>query len=277
MGVIDVSGRQKRMQESFDRLTRTVEERRAAREVLDHLLICHRVAVSQWQDLRQPQGRKSGLRDRSHVSAGAFDPEQFDGAPEMIGVHQFGAGVAPEGVHHAAVSGQEGGAVDEAIESRLACCRRLVPQVTGHAARYSLPPYAGGHPPPRCATRSLVRSAAMVYWVRSFVQMEKKSVSRANWSASTAADGTSTIMPTCRRGATGWPADVTSRLARSSSALAARSSSIEAIIGTMIRRSWSRLARSRAPSCTAQSSGRCRLIRTARQPRNGFASLGRSR
>src|SRR2546422_2010234 len=144
MGVIDVAGRQKRMQESFDRLTRTVGERRAAREVLDHLLICHRSAVSQRQDLRQPQGRKSGLGDRSHVSPGAFDPEQFDGTPEMIGVHQLGAGVAAEDVHHAAVGGRGGGAVDEAIGRGLAPRRRIVPQVTGHAARYSLrPAYAG--------------------------------------------------------------------------------------------------------------------------------------
>src|SRR2546422_11610383 len=63
----------------------------------------------------------------------------------MIGVYQLGAGVAAKDVHHAAVSGQEGGAVDEAIESRLARRRLLVPQVTGHAARYSLRLiYAGG-------------------------------------------------------------------------------------------------------------------------------------
>src|SRR3989442_9060599 len=62
----------------------------------------------------------------------------------MIGVHQLGAGVAAEDVHHAGVGGGGGGAVDEAIERRLARRRRIVPQVTGHAARYPLrPAYAG--------------------------------------------------------------------------------------------------------------------------------------
>src|SRR2546428_7467751 len=62
----------------------------------------------------------------------------------MIGVHELGAGVAAKDVYHAAVSGQEGGALDEPMERGLARRRRIVPQVTGHAARYSLrPAYAG--------------------------------------------------------------------------------------------------------------------------------------
>ena len=47
----------------------------------------------------------------------------------------------------------------------------------------------------RCATRSLPRSTASVYCVRSLVPMLKKSHSRASASAISAADGTSIMMP----------------------------------------------------------------------------------
>ena len=46
------------------------------------------------------------------------------------------------------------------------------------------------------ATRLLTRSTAIVYWVRSFVPMEKKSTSRASTSVMMAALGTSIMMPT---------------------------------------------------------------------------------
>ena len=48
----------------------------------------------------------------------------------------------------------------------------------------------------RSATVSLFRSAARVYWTRSFVPIEKKSTSRASTSETIAALGTSIIVPT---------------------------------------------------------------------------------
>ena len=45
------------------------------------------------------------------------------------------------------------------------------------------------------ATPAFPRSAAIVYWVRSLVPTEKKSTSGARWSATSAAEGTSSIMP----------------------------------------------------------------------------------
>ena len=73
-----------------------------------------------------------------------------------------------------------------------------------------------------------MRSIASTYCVRSFVPMEKKSTSRANSAAMSAADGTSIMMPISTGG--------TPSSARTCSAtsFAARRSSSEAIIGNMI-------------------------------------------
>ena len=48
----------------------------------------------------------------------------------------------------------------------------------------------------RLSSDPLVRSAAMAYWVRSFVPIEKKSTWGATASAVRASEGTSTIAPT---------------------------------------------------------------------------------
>ena len=64
---------------------------------------------------------------------------------------------------------------------------------------------------PRTATRSLPRSAARVYCVKSFVPIEKKSTSGAKAWAPSAADGTSTMMPTPGCPASARPAELLAR------------------------------------------------------------------
>jgi hypothetical protein len=58
------------------------------------------------------------------------------------------------------------------------------------------PQTSGSNAVPRSANSGLVRSAAMLYWIGSFVPMQKKSNSRASASAMSAAAGTSIMMPT---------------------------------------------------------------------------------
>src|ERR1700710_326584 len=76
---------------------------------------------------------------------------------------------------------------------------------------------AGSKNDARYASSGLERSTANVYCTRSFVPMLMNSVSTANSSAMTAADGTSTIMPSGISRARGWPAASTSTSACSNS------------------------------------------------------------
>ena len=108
---------------------------------------------------------------------------------------------------------------------------------------------AGDSPSTCGASRGWPRSIASVYWVRSFVPIEKKSTSVANWSASSAADGTSTMMPASMRGASSRCRS-SSRMAR-----AARHSSSVAIIGNMTATLPSPAAREDRPQLRAQQLG----------------------
>ena len=92
-----------------------------------------------------------------------------------------------------------------------------------------------------------MRSTAQEYWIRSFVPIEKKSTSFASTSAHTAATGISTMMPTLTSGLNGTPSASSRSLACWSTCLALRNSSMEEIIGNMMRRS---------PYCAARSSAR---------------------
>ena len=57
---------------------------------------------------------------------------------------------------------------------------------------------AGCHGSAYSARSADVRSAAIVYWVRSFVPMDTKSTASRNWSMRIATEGTSTMMPARR-------------------------------------------------------------------------------
>jgi hypothetical protein len=85
-----------------------------------------------------------------------------------------------------------------------------------------------------------------VYWIRSFVPMEKKSTSRASTSARMAADGTSIIVPTGRSGLKGIPSSSRSSLTSLSRVRHWRSYSTVLIMGNMMRTSPSAAARKMA-------------------------------
>ena len=101
--------------------------------------------------------------------------------------------------------------------------------------------------PPAARAADCVRSIASVYWVRSLVPIEKKSASCANWSASSAADAVSTMMPTGDR----RHAERQRALAPPSSRAARHSASV-AIIGNMIATLPARDARRIARSCVRE-------------------------
>ncbi len=121
----------------------------------------------------------------------------------------------------------------------------------------------------------------MTYWVKSLVPMLKKSTSRASWSATATAEGTSIMMPTSIFSSKGTPAARNSACAAASMARAARTSAGVPIIGSisLTQRGPSSGAEARrmARSWGMNTSGRARQKRMARQPRNGLASSPRSR
>ncbi|MNP55437.1 hypothetical protein D3C76_1500860 [compost metagenome] len=88
----------------------------------------------------------------------------------------------------------------------------------------------------------------MVYWIRSLVPMLKKSTSFANWSASTAVDGISTMIPNWMWSDTAIFSAASFDFSSRRRALAWRNSSSVAIIGNMIRKEPNTLARSSARS-----------------------------
>jgi len=122
------------------------------------------------------------------------------------------------------------------------------------------------------ATRSFVRSAASVYWVKSFVPMLKNCTIGASRSTISAAEGTSIIAPASTSAAAGTPAARNSSRASPRIARAADSSSRVAIIGNITRTLPPGWDRQMARSCTLKISGRSRQYRIARQPRKGFCS-----
>ena len=93
-------------------------------------------------------------------------------------------------------------------------------------------------------------------------------------SAATAAAGVSIITPTGMSARCGMPIVESSAASASISVLVCWTSSTETTSGSMIRRSPWTAARMSARSCGRNISGSSRHMRIARQPRNGFASVG---
>ena len=117
------------------------------------------------------------------------------------------------------------------------------------------------------ASVALPRSAAIVYWARSFVPIEKKSTSGATCAAASASAGTSTMTPTSSSAALPRAARSASRCAR-----AARSSSSVATIGNISFSGCSAATRRTARSWVRNSSGSASERRIPRRPRNGLSS-----
>jgi hypothetical protein len=122
---------------------------------------------------------------------------------------------------------------------------------------------AGCHGSVRVARGEDIRSAASVYWVRSFVPIEKKSTSAMKASARMATAGTSTMMP----------GEMPLSRARAEKS---RASSTVETIGAITHglSTWARRAPSAsASSWRASSPSLVRSRRMPRTPRAGFSSF----
>ncbi len=126
---------------------------------------------------------------------------------------------------------------------------------------------AGCHGSFSVATAPSCRSAAKVYWARSFVPTETKSTASRTSCAVSAAEGTSIMTP-----ARGMPA----ACARSVNHAA---SSAVATIGAITETSApeSAAAATIASNCRSSTSGRSKATRIPRTPSAGFGSLSGER
>ena len=113
-------------------------------------------------------------------------------------------------------------------------------------------------------TCSFPRSAAIEYWIKSLVPIEKKSTYLANWSAKTAAAGISIMMPSWMLSETFTPSLTSFSFSSVKIFLACLNSAIVAIIGNIIRKLPKADARNNARSWVRKISWRSRLIRIAR-------------
>ena len=162
--VVDVRGRDERVEQGLDRRPRLVRPQRAAEKVVDHLGVVHRLAVAQRQELVEPQSGEARRRDRREIGARALDPERSHLAAGVI-AHGLLRGRVPAAlVRERPVGAEQVRAVDEPVEHRQARGAASVPAVDrrrdalqrvgalGHADTSSPTVAAGGRsaraPPP---------------------------------------------------------------------------------------------------------------------------------
>ena len=94
MDVVDVRGRQERVEQRLDRRARRIGLDEAAREVRDHLLVGHRVALAEREQIVEPEPREVGRRDRREIGAAALDPDHAPLATEVVAFDELCRGVA---------------------------------------------------------------------------------------------------------------------------------------------------------------------------------------
>jgi hypothetical protein len=86
MGVVDVRRGREGVQQGLDRGARHRRGQLAAREVGDHLLVAHRVALAQWHDLVLAQAGEAARLDRRQVASGPLDPQHGRLAAGVVGL-----------------------------------------------------------------------------------------------------------------------------------------------------------------------------------------------
>ncbi|MNT30413.1 hypothetical protein D3C72_1662060 [compost metagenome] len=128
----------------------------------------------------------------------------------------------------------------------------------------------------RCATALSARSIASVYWIRSLVPMDRKSILRRNSGNSSTAAGISIMAPTFMPGSYGSPRSSSWRLALAISARVWSISLACASIGTSSRTGPKAEARSSARSCVRNMVGSDNDQRIARRPSAGFSAVSNS-
>ena len=132
--VVDVRGRQERVQERLDRRPRRVGLDQAAREVGDHLLVAHRLALAQRQQLVEPQAREVARLGRGEVGAAALDPQHAHLAAEVVELDELRRGVAAAVEDERRVGADQARARDEPLELGVAGDRPTARHAPGRTA-----------------------------------------------------------------------------------------------------------------------------------------------
>ena len=107
MRVMDVRGRHERVQQRLDRRARRRRVDLTAREVGDHVLVAHLVAVEHGERLVQAQRREVAAPHGREVAAGALDPHDLDLAADVVGRRPLRRRVAAAEVRHRAVGAEQ--------------------------------------------------------------------------------------------------------------------------------------------------------------------------
>src|SRR3954447_13737151 len=131
MAVVDVRGRDERMEQRLDRRARLIRHKPAAAEVVDHLGIGHLLALTQRQDVLEAERGEARPSDRRQVGSGALHPERPDLAACVVDARAFRRGIPAANVRERAIGSEQIGAIDELIQRRETRGRIPVPAVLG--------------------------------------------------------------------------------------------------------------------------------------------------
>ncbi len=158
--VIDVRRRQEGMQQRLDRRPRAVRLDEAAREVGDHLLVAHRCAVAEREQVVEPEPREVAGAGRREIRAAALDPDRPPLTAEMVPLEELRRGVAATVEDKRRIGPDQPRARDQPVELGFAadCAHRaiVVPASAGpqpaHRSRVAVALIDGAHGrPPRTA------------------------------------------------------------------------------------------------------------------------------
>ena len=114
--VIDVRVRHERVQQSLDRRTWHQRIQLAACEIGDHLLVAHRIALCEREDLVDAQPGEAAPADRGEVAAGALHPQHRQLAARVIELARLDGRVPAAEVHDPTFGCEQVRAVDERVE-----------------------------------------------------------------------------------------------------------------------------------------------------------------
>ena len=105
--VVHVRSRDERVQQRLDRRARRRRVDLAARQVGDHVLVAHLLALEHREHLVEPQRREVLALHRRQVAARALDPHDVDLAADVIGGGALGRRVAAAEVGDRAVGAEQ--------------------------------------------------------------------------------------------------------------------------------------------------------------------------
>ena len=94
MGVVDVAGRQDRVQNRLHRRGRRVTARAGQAQLVGHLRVAELVEPGQRQQVIETDGCEAPFGDGREIAAGPLDVEDVEGPAEEVGLGQLDGGVA---------------------------------------------------------------------------------------------------------------------------------------------------------------------------------------